>query len=41
MKIERNGSENIGKNRVPRNDVYKFVGPMPNFRNYIEEEFER
>lgn len=41
MKLERNGAENIGKRRVPRRDVDKFVGPMPNFQNYIEEEYER
>lgn len=41
MKIERNGTENIGKKRIPRNDVHSFVGPMPNFKNYIEEECER
>ena len=41
MKLERNGAENIGKKRVSRRDVDKFVGPMPNFQNYIEEEYER
>lgn len=41
MKLERNGTENIGKRRIPRGDVSKFVGPMPNFQNYIEEEYER
>lgn len=41
MKIERNGTENIGKKRIPRGDVSEFVGPMPDFQNYIEEEDER
>lgn len=38
MKLERNGTENIGEKRIPRRDVPKFVGPMPDFRTYIEEE---
>ncbi len=38
MKVDRNGAQNIGKKRVPRNDVGKFVGPMPDFTNYIEDD---
>ena len=38
MKVDRNGAQNIGKKRVPRNDVSKFVGPMPDFTNYIEDD---
>jgi len=41
MRIQRNGTENIGNRRIPRGDVYSFVGPMPNFQDYIEEENER
>lgn len=36
--IDRNGAENIADKRVPRRDVETFVGPMPDFRNYIERE---
>lgn len=38
IKLERNGAENIGKKRIPRGDVDDFVGPMPDFKNYIEME---
>jgi len=38
MKLERNGTQNIGKKRTPRGDVSKFVGPMPDFRKNIEED---
>ena len=38
MRIDRNGAENIGRKRIPRNDVQNFVGPMPDFRNYIDED---
>lgn len=37
MRIERNGAENIGKKRIPRKDVSKFVGPIPDIRRGIEE----
>lgn len=38
IKLERNGAENIGRKRTPRGDVDDFVGPMPDFKNYIEME---
>lgn len=38
MKLERNGTENIGKKRTPRRDVSSFVGPMPDLRKEIEED---
>ena len=38
MKLERNGTQNIGKKRVPTGDVSKFVGPMPDLRKQIEED---
>jgi hypothetical protein len=41
MKIERNGAQNIGKKRIPRKDIHKFVGPMPELKKYIQEEVER
>ena len=37
MKLERNGTQNIGRNRIPRKDVPKFVGPMPDLKKEIEE----
>lgn len=38
MKLERNGTQNIGKKRIPRGDVSSFVGPMPDLRKEIEED---
>lgn len=38
MKLERNGTQNIGKKRIPRGDVSNFVGPMPDLRKEIEED---
>ena len=41
MKLERNGAQNIGRKRTPRNDVDKFVGPMPDISKALQEEGER
>lgn len=41
MRIERNGTEEIGKKRIPRGDVHKFVGPMPNVIISKREDEER
>ena len=41
MKLERNGAQNIGKKRVPRNDVPLFVGPMPDIGQVLQKEGER
>ena len=38
MRLERNGTQNIGKKRIPRGDVSSFVGPMPDLRRGIEED---
>ena len=38
MKLKTNGAENIGAKRKRRNDVDKFIGPMPSVRANIEEE---
>lgn len=38
MKIERNGTQNIGKKRIPRGDVSSFIGPMPDLKKEIEED---
>lgn len=38
MRLERNGTQNIGKKRIPRGDVSKFMGPMPDLRKGIEED---
>lgn len=40
IKLERNGAHEIGNNRVPRGDVSKFVGPMPDFTVNIEEDID-
>lgn len=37
MKLLRNGAQNLGKKRVPRQDVIKFVGPMPDISKTIQE----
>lgn len=41
IQLERNGAQNIGKKRIPRNDVNDFVGPMPDVRSAIKEKGER
>ena len=38
MKLECNGTQNIGKKRIPRGDVSNFMGPMPDLRKEIEED---
>ena len=38
IRLNRNGTENIGDRRIPRGDVPKFVGPMPYLKNYNKEE---
>lgn len=38
MKLERNGTQDIGPKRIPRKDVSSFVGPMPDFSKCIEED---
>ena len=38
MKLERNGTQNIGKKRMPTGEVSRFMGPMPNLKKYIEED---
>lgn len=40
MKLERNGTQDIGKKRTPRGDVSSFVGPMPDFSKSIEEDID-
>ena len=38
MRLKTNGTENIGAKRRRRDDIDKFVGPMPSVRVDIEEE---
>lgn len=37
MQLERNGAQNIGRKRIPRRDVHRFVGPMPDITKGIIE----